>query len=216
MLNWFAWCYQRRVKSTVILVFVGKPGTGKSTLFYDASRNCPIFAELYGTTYMGTGVPPRMLSSLPRGPRSFIAPRQLSTPYAHSRTAAAARTGGLTQLTARFNLISGNKLFCVADKAGTANYANLKSLADRTKIEIEGKYLDTVEVNDHRNFVMCTNYKNAFGFDGDTDDFSRKVALFEVRQLHLVRMRASPSPRTHTPTPRAASDPSCKSANPSK
>ena len=69
---------------------------------------------------------------------------------------------------------------------------------------------------DHRNFVMCTNYKNAFGFDGDTDDFSRKVALFEVRQLHLVRMRASPSPRTHTPTPRAASDPSCKSANPSK
>ena len=133
---------------------------------------------------------------------------------------AAARTGGLTQLTARFNLISGNKLFCVADeiadKAGTANYANLKSLADRKKIEIEGKYLDTVEVNDHRNFVMCTNYKNAFGFDGDTDDFSRKVALFEVRQLHLVRMRASPSPRSHTPTPRAASDPICKSANPSK
>ena len=140
--------------------------------------------------------------------------------HTYSRTAAAARTGGLTQLTARFDLISGNKLFCVADeiadKAGTANYANLKSLADRTKIEIEGKYLDTVEVNDHRNFVMCTNYKNAFGFDGDTDDFSRKVALFEVRQLHLVRMRASPSPRTHTPTPRAASDPSCKSANPSK
>lgn len=98
MLNWFAWCYQRRVKSTVILVFVGKPGTGKSTIFYDASRNCPIFAELYGTTYMGTGLPPRMLSSLPRGPRSFIAPRQLwtralapysqhpPTPYAHVLT----------------------------------------------------------------------------------------------------------------------------------
>ena len=87
---------------------------------------------------------------------------------------------------ARFNLLSGSNLFCCADeiaeKAGTANYAILKSLADRRTIELEGKYLDTIEVSDHRNFLMCTNYENAFGFDGDTDDFSRKVALFKVRR----------------------------------
>ena len=45
----------------MILVFVGAPGAGKSTLFYDASRNTPIFQELYGTTYMGTGLPPSLL-----------------------------------------------------------------------------------------------------------------------------------------------------------
>ena len=55
MLNWFAWCYQRRVKSTVIIVLVGLPGCGKSTLFYNATRNSPIFPALYGSTYMGTG-----------------------------------------------------------------------------------------------------------------------------------------------------------------
>ena len=113
-------------------------------------------------------------------------------------------TGGLTQLTARFNLLSGHKLFCVADeiadKSGTANYANLKSLADRKKIEIEGKYLDTVEVSDHRNFVFCTNYENAFGFDGDTNDFSRKVALYKVRRWHYsLRIRASPVPHMLRP-----------------
>ena len=138
--------------------------------------------------------------------------------HTHTHTHRLARprcAGGLTQLMARFNLNSGNKLFCavdeIAEKAGTANYANLKSLADRKKIEIEGKYLDTVEVNDHRNFLFCTNYKNAFGFDGDTDDFSRKVALFGVRRDHTYCRkdeRALPSPTDpHTHAHRASPRP---------
>ena len=102
-LDFHAYCLQERKKSGVMLVLVGAPGTGKSTLYYPSTRNHPIFRALFGSTYMGTT--------------------------------------GLSQLVARFNFNSGNKLFCACDEikpgAGTVHMAELKSLADSETLDLE-------------------------------------------------------------------------------
>lgn len=98
---------------------------------------------------------------------------------------------GLAQVLARFNSMTGNKLLCVCEeigeKAGVQNMAHLKFLADAEEVPVEAKHLDAIMMRDCRNFVMLTNYHNAFGLDGDTGDFSRKVAIFRVSEKFSTR-----------------------------
>lgn len=87
----------------------------------------------------------------------------------------------MDQVVARFNVNSGNKLVCVVEelaaKSGSANMAKLKFLADSKTIDLEAKHLDTVTVPDNRNFVLITNYKDAFDL---TTEFTRKLVIFRV------------------------------------
>ena len=144
--NFHAWAVQKRIKSGIMVVFVGESGVGKSTLYFKSTHNHPIFPQMFEKTYMSCN--------------------------------------GIRQLTARFNVNSANKLWCsieeVPENAGKASMAELKYLADSSRIDIEAKHTDTCSVRDNRNFIACTNYKNAFGLDGSTNEISRKFLFVEV------------------------------------
>ena len=97
-------------------------------------------------------------------------------------------TSGLAQVTARFNMNQGGKLFVVceeiADKKGTANSDELKKLAEGDTMDLEGKYFDTVIVPDHRSIVLLTNHRTAL------TDTNRKFLQIEVSNKYSTPSRA--------------------------
>lgn len=93
-------------------------------------------------------------------------------------------TGGLSEITARFNSTSESKLLCVCDEIGveegSKSMDKIKLLADSSEQTIEYKHHDAVRIKDHRNNIFLTNHRNAFGVDGANDDFTRKILLTQV------------------------------------
>ena len=93
-------------------------------------------------------------------------------------------TGGLAEITARFNSTSEAKLLCVVDEVadgeGKKNMDRIKMLADSSETTIEYKHMDAQRMQDKRNSVFLTNHRDAFGTDGATDEITRKMVIAEV------------------------------------
>ena len=100
---------------------------------------------------------------------------------------------GLDDLLTRFNVMSSSKLFAVCEelKAGAAkdNMDKLKFLADAAYVTFEAKHADALRQRDRRNTVCLTNHEDAFGADGQTQQMTRKLAIFQASDKYCKSKR---------------------------